>query len=293
MEEPNGELSIGEEFEWVQWRSGDDGDLRRSPERKIHPTAIVSRKAEIGESVVIGPYAIIEDDVIIGDGTIIEPNVIVKRWTRIGKDNHIYPGTVLGGEPQDVRFRGQRSYLIIGDNNIIREHVTIHRSTIEEGATVIGNNCMIMAYCHIGHDCVIGNFVNIASYTGISGHTVIEDRAVIGGMVGVHQWTTIGRLAMIGGMSKVVRDIPPFMLADGRPATVKGINKVGLARDGIPPNVRMDLHRAYKILYRSNLNTTQALEQILNEINPSPEVLYLVEFMKRIKEGRFGRQRNK
>lgn len=261
--------------------------------RIIHPTAVVSPKAELGEGVIIGPYAIVEDGVVIGDGTIIEAYVVVKCWTHIGKNNHIYPGTILGGEPQDVKFLGEPSHLIIGDNNVIREHVTIHRSTGEGSATYIGNNCMIMAYCHIGHNCIVGNNVHIASYTGISGHTVIEDQAVLGGMVGVHQYTTVGRLAMIGGMSKVVRDIPPFMLADGRPAEVKGINKVGLARDGIPPDVRMDLYRAYKILYRSNLNTSQALEVIAKELKQSPELLYLVEFIKRIGEGKLGRQRNK
>ncbi|MFA4028722.1 MAG: hypothetical protein GDYSWBUE_000786 [Candidatus Fervidibacterota bacterium] len=290
----NGELIAFDEVGLIEHAVGhEEGHAETERKRIIHPTAIVSPKAEIGEGVVIGPYAIIEDDVFIGDGTIIEAYVVVKRWTYIGKNNHIYPGTVLGGEPQDVKFSGERSHLIIGDNNVIREHVTIHRSTGEDNATRIGNNCMIMAYCHIGHNCVVGDYVNIASYTGISGHAVIEDHAMLGGMVGVHQYTTIGRLAMIGGMSKVVQDIPPFMLADGRPAQVKGINKVGLARDGVPPDVRMDLHRAYKLLYRSSLNTTQAIEVIMRELKPSHELIYLLEFIKRIGEGRAGRQRDK
>lgn len=261
--------------------------------RVIHYTALVSSKAELGNGVIVGPYAIIEDDVVIGDGTIIEAHAIIKRWTRIGCNNHIYPGAVLGGEPQDIKFAGERSYLIIGDDNLIREHVTIHRASGEDQATVIGNGNMIMAYCHIGHNCRVGNGTNIASYTGISGHAVIEDYAVLGGMVGIHQFTTVGRLAMIGGMSKVVQDVPPFMMADGRPAKVVGVNKVGLRRDGVPPNVRMDLQHAYKLLYRSNLNTTQALERIAAEIEPSPQLEYLIDFIKRVAEGHLGRQLSK
>lgn len=260
--------------------------------REIHPTAIVSPKAELGENVVVGPYCIIEDDTVIGDGSILEAYVVVKRFTRMGCFNHIYPGTVLGGEPQDHKFKGEHSYLIIGDRNSIREHVTIHRASGEEQATVIGNDNLIMAYCHVGHNCVLGDQISIASYSGISGHAVIEPYVTIGGMTGIHQFVTVGKLAMIGGMSKVVQDVPPFMLADGRPAKVVGLNVVGLRRAAIPPEVRETLHEAYRLLYRSNLNTKQALERIDAELSTSEELNYLLEFIKRVSQGYLGRQLN-
>ncbi|MCS7223094.1 MAG: acyl-ACP--UDP-N-acetylglucosamine O-acyltransferase [Armatimonadetes bacterium] len=266
--------------------------LTRETKRIIHPTAVVSPKAELGEGVVVGPFAIVEDDVVIGDGTVLEPFVVVRRYTRLGRDNRIYTGTVLGGEPQDHKFAGERSYLIIGDRNIIREHVTIHRATGEDKATQIGDDNLIMAYCHIGHNCVLGHQISIASYSGISGHAHIESQVTIGGMTGIHQYVTIGKLAMIGGMSKVVQDVPPFMLADGRPAKIVGVNVVGLRRATIPPSVREDLHEAYRLLYRANLNIRQGLDRIKAELPPSQELTYLVNFIHRVSKGYLGRQRN-
>jgi UDP-N-acetylglucosamine acyltransferase len=260
--------------------------------RSIHPTAVVSSKAELGDGVVIGPYCIVEDDAVIGDGCILEAYVVVKRYTQLGCFNHIYPGAVLGGEPQDQKFKGERSFLILGNRNIIREHVTIHRATGEDQATIIGNDNLIMAYCHIGHNCHLGDQISIASYSGVSGHAVIESFVTIGGMTGIHQFVTVGKLAMIGGMSKVVQDVPPFMLADGRPAKVVGLNVVGLRRAMIPPEVRETLHEAYRLLYRANLNTSQALEQIEAELPPSEELRYLVDFIRRVSQGYLGRQRN-
>lgn len=267
-------------------------ELMLTSGRVIHPTAVVSPKAELGEGVAIGPYCVIEEDTAIGDGCILEAYVVVKKYTRMGCFNHVYPGTVLGGEPQDQKFKGEMSYLIIGDRNIIREHVTIHRATGEGQASVIGNDNLIMAYCHIGHNCVLGDQISIASYSGISGHAVIESQVVIGGMTGIHQFVTIGRLAMIGGMSKVVQDVPPFMLADGRPAKVVGVNVVGLRRAVISAEVRETLHEAYRLLYRANLNTKQALERIENELPKSDELRYLVNFIRRVSQGYLGRQRN-
>lgn len=258
--------------------------------RNIDPTALVSSKAELGERMRIGPYAIIEDNVSIGDGTIIEPHAIIKSYTHIGIDNHIYPGVILGGEPQDIKFHGEPTSLIIGDNNVIREYVTIHRASGEGNQTTIGNRNMLMTYMHIGHNCSIGNDTQIASYTGICGHASIEDYAVIGGSVGIHQFTTIGKLSMIGGCSKVVQDIPPYMMADGRPAEITGLNLVGLRRDGIPPRVRPHLATAYKLLYRSGLNTSQALKRMRDEIEPSEAVGHLIHFIDRISNGHLGRQ---
>jgi len=257
---------------------------------EIHPTAIVHHTAELGENVRIGPYSVIGAETRIGDGSRIESNVVIEPWVQIGRNCHIMSGAVLGGVPQDHKFAGERSYLIIGDNNIIREFVTIHRASGEDKATVLGNDNMIMAYCHIGHNCSIGSGVTMANMVGISGHAVVEDKVVFGGLVGVHQMVRIGKLAMVGGFSKVVQDIPPFMLADGRPMKVYGLNTIGLRRNGVPPKVREGLKQAYKLLYRSCLNVSQALEMIENEIEPSAELDYLLQFIRNVRFGFGGRQ---
>ena len=257
---------------------------------EIHPTAVVHPMAELGVGVEIGPYAIVGPDVRIGDGTIIGPHVLLEIYTTIGRDCRIGANSVLGGIPQDYKFRGERSFLDIGDNNIIREFCTIHRASGEEESTTIGNNNMLMAYCHIGHNCKLGNWITMANMVGISGHSVIEDRVVFGGMVGVHQNVRIGKLAMIGGLSKVVQDVPPFMMADGRPAKVYDLNVIGLRRSGIPPRVRAALRQSCKLLYLSSLNISQALEVIESEVESSEELTYLLDFIKNIRCGFGGRQ---
>ncbi len=257
---------------------------------RIHPTAEVHPSAELGRGVEIGPYSVIGPDVVIGDNTRIESHVVIQRWTRLGSNCVIKAAAVLGGEPQDHKFKGEQSFLNIGDNNIIREFVTIHRATGEGEATTLGDDNLLMAYCHIGHNCTLGSHIMMANTVGISGHVQIEDRVVFGGMVGLHQFTRIGRLAMIGGMSKVVQDVPPFMMADGRPAQVYDLNVVGCRRAGISPRVRAGLRQAYKLLYRSNFNVSQAIEAIESEVEPSPERDYLLEFVKSIKFGFGGRQ---
>jgi UDP-N-acetylglucosamine acyltransferase len=216
--------------------------------------------------------------------------VIVEPWTTVGEECRVCSGAILGGMPQDSKYKGERSFLTIGDRNIIREYVTIHRATGEDNVTVIGDDNMLMAYCHIGHDCALGSGIMMANMVGISGHVIIEDKAVFGGMVGVHQFVRIGKLAMLGGYSKVVQDVPPFMMADGRPSKVYDLNVIGLRRNGVPPKVRSGLKQAYKLLYRSNLNLSQAIETIESEIEPSQERDYLLEFMRNIKFGFAGRQ---
>lgn len=255
-----------------------------------HPTADIHPSAELGRGVEVGPYSIIGPDVVIGDGTRIESHVAIERWTKIGANCRIKNHAVLGGEPQDHKFKGERSFLIIGDNNIIREFVTIHRATGEEASTTIGHNNMLMAYCHIGHNCIIGSHIMMANTVGISGHVIVEDRVVFGGMVGVHQYVRFGKLAMVGGMSKIVQDVPPFMMVDGRPAQVYDVNVIGLRRAGVPARVRAGLKQAYKLLYRSNFNVSQAIEAIEGEIEASPERDYLLEFVQNIKFGFGGRQ---
>ena len=259
----------------------------------IHPTAIVHPSAEIGVGVTVGPFCVIDPDVQIGDGAQIDSHVVIHQYTRTGVNCEIGCGSVLGGVPQDHKFRGERSYLIIGDNTIIREYNTIHRACGEDMATRIGSDNMLMAYCHIGHNCDIGSHIVMANMVGISGHVVVEDRVVFGGIVGVHQYVRIGKLAMVGGYSKVVQDIPPFMMADGRPTRVYDLNVIGLRRAGVPPRVRAGLKQAYKLLYRSKLNITQAIEaieSIESEVEPTDERDYLLDFVRNVKFGFGGRQ---
>lgn len=257
---------------------------------KIHPTAVIDPSVQLDSDVEVGAYSVIGPNCVIGRGTVLGPHVVLEEYTSIGQECHVHAGAVLGGPPQDNKFRGERSFVRIGDRNLIREFVTIHRATDEEAATVIGDDNLIMAYVHVGHNCRIGSGTMLSSYTGLSGHITVEDNAVFGGLVGVHQFVRIGKLAMLGGYSKVVQDIPPFMLADGRPADVLDLNVRGLRRARVPAAARASLRRAYKLLYRSNLNVSQALEAIEEEIEPNDELNYLVAFIRNIKSGSAGRQ---
>jgi UDP-N-acetylglucosamine acyltransferase len=256
----------------------------------IHPTAMVDPEAQLDERVWIGPYCVIEGGTQIGAGSILESNVVVKRGTTIGKRCRIWPNVVLGHEPQDLKFKGEESFVIIGDDNVLREMVTVHRATGEGEKTIIGDANVLMAYAHVGHNCTIGSQNMISNSTGISGHVSIEDKTVIGGFVGVHQFVHIGRMAMVGGLSKVVQDVPPFCMCDGRPAKIHGLNIRGLRRNGVPPEQRNQVSAAFKLLYRSKLNTAQAMEEIRATIPSSPTLEELVGFIERVGEGRLGRQ---
>jgi UDP-N-acetylglucosamine acyltransferase len=256
----------------------------------ISPQAVIHPGARIGKNVSIGPFTLVEEHVEIGDDSFIESGVVIKPYTKMGRGCQVHVGAVLGGPPQDMKFQGEISYLVIGDENIIREYVTIHRATGEESATVIGDSNMIMAYSHIGHNCEIGSNVMMANQVGVAGHVVIEDRVVIGGMVGIHQYVRIGTLAMVGGFSKVVQDVPPFMMADGRPSKVYGLNVRGLRRAGVATGVRSELKHAFRLLYANGLNTTQAIASIESDVNESAEREYLLNFLRNEKLGFGGRQ---
>ncbi len=252
----------------------------------IHPTAIVHPNAHIGSGVEIGPYSLIGENVVIGDGTKIGAHVIIEGWTTIGRFNKIYHGAVVGNDPQDLKFKGEKSYLIIGDRNIIREYATISRGTAGGGGeTRIGNDNLIMSYVHVAHDVQIGNGVVISHASGIAGHVVIEDRVVIGGLAGIHQFTKIGRMAMIGAHSMVTKDVPPYMLVNGNPARAHGVNIVGLRRNGLTPQARLEIQRAYKILYRSNLNVSQAIEVMEERLAGSEEIDHLLRFLRNAERG--------
>lgn len=256
---------------------------------RIHPTALVDPAASLDGDVVVGPFCIIGAEVQVGRGTRLEAGVHLYPGTTLGQECRVFAGAKLGGPPQDLKYKGEKSFLIIGDRNTIREEVTIHRATGEGVATRIGNDNMLMAYCHVGHNCELGNHISMANQSGISGHVIIEDRVVISGMVGVHQYVRIGRLTIVGGFSKVVQDIPPFMMSDGRPAEIVGLNVIGLRRAGTSPSVRSGLKQAFKLIYRSGLNLSQAIETVETEVDPSPERDYLLSFINLIRGGHNGR----
>lgn len=251
----------------------------------IHPTAIVSKKAKIDEGVEIGPYTIIGDNVELGKGTKVGPFCVITGYTKIGKDNRIFSNAVVGSIPQDLKYKGERSWLIIGDGNTIREFVTINPGTGEGGKTIIGNNNLIMAYAHIAHDCIIGNNVIIANCGTLAGHVLIEDKAIIGGLAAIHQFVRVGRYAIIGGCSKVVQDIPPYSTCDGHPAKVRGINVVGLRRAGFSAEKRNLIRRAFKILFFSGHPLPKAIEVLQQELPLTEEINCLIEFIRSSKRG--------
>lgn len=257
---------------------------------RIHPTAVIDPTAELAPDVIVGPYCVIGKDVSIGSGTRLASHVVIEPYTSIGEECDFRHSSVIGGTPQDFKFRGERTELIMGNRNVIREFVTIHRASGEGECTRIGDDNMIMAYCHIGHNSELGNGIIMANQVGISGHCLVEDRVVFGGMVGIHQFVRIGKLAMIGGLSKLVTDAPPYMMVDGRPTEVAGLNVLGLRRAGIPSKVRAGLKQAFRLLYRSGLNLSQGIEAAYNEVEPSDERDYLLEFLSNIRRGYSGRQ---
>ena len=249
----------------------------------VHPTAVIAPGARLGKDISVGPFAVIEDDTTIGDGCEIRAHAIVKRFTTLGAGNRVHEGAVLGGEPQDLAFTGADSQLVIGDRNLIREGVTIHRSTKAGGATVIGSDCFLMAYAHVAHDNRMGDRVIVANNCALAGHVEIGDRAFLGGGVGVHQFCRIGRMAMIGGFAKVVQDCLPFVITDGHPARARGVNVVGLRRGGVTASQLRLVHEAYRLLLRSGLPAASALEKL--DALADPLVSELAAFVRASKRG--------
>lgn len=251
----------------------------------IHPTAIVGKKTEIGDNVIIGPFSIVEDDVKIGSGTSIGSNVLIADGTRIGEECKIFNGAVLGSAPQDLKYKGEKTELEVGDNTVIREFCTLNRGTLDRYKTVVGNNCLLMAYVHIAHDCHIGNNVILANAVNMAGHITIEDYVGVGGMDPIHQFVKIGCHAFVGGGYRVDKDIPPYILAAGDPLTFAGLNTVGLTRRNFSRDTLATLKRVYKLIYRSKLNVTQALARIENEFESSPEIDHVVDFVRNSSRG--------
>jgi UDP-N-acetylglucosamine acyltransferase len=257
----------------------------------IHPTATIHPKAELGQDVDIGPYAVIGEHVRLGDGTRVGPHAVIDGWTAIGRHCDVGVGAVLGGAPQDLKYRGQRSFLRVGDHSCIREYVTVHRSAEEDGTTSIGSRVFLMAYTHVAHDCRLGDHVIMVNYAGLSGYVEVEDRAFISGHNAVHQFVRIGYLAMVSGASRVVKDVPPFMIAEGNPTRIRGLNVVGMRRLGLAPQARAELRQAYRLLYRSGLNVSQALERLRRAGTTGSEVQRLIAFVEAAKRGICGGMR--
>ena len=254
------------------------------PSATVAPTARIHPDAVVGPGVRIGEFCVIESDVVIGSGCLLEPYVYIKRWTTLGERNQISAGTVLGTDPLDKNFTGERSYLKIGDGNTIREHYTVSRGTKPESVTEIGHDNYIMTSGHIAHNCIIGNSTVIASCALVAGYVEVEDRAFISGGVVIHQFSKIGRLAMIGGNTRVNSDVPPFFLYTGFNVEAKGLNLVGLKRAGYKASDLSTLKKAYQLLYRSGLKLQEALAKIETEI-PTPETRHLVDFIRRSERG--------
>jgi len=246
----------------------------------IHKTAQISAKAEIGQNVKIGPFSIIEDDVRIGNDTEISSNVVIASGARVGENCKIFNGAVLATVPQDLKFKNEKTTLEIGNNTSIREFATLNRGTTDHWKTVVGDNCLLMAYSHVAHDCTLGNNVIIANSVNMAGHVTIEDFVGIGGMVPIHQFVKIGKHTFIGGGFRVPKDVPPFIRAMGEPLRYAGLNSVGLQRRGFSQDTLSELKKAYRIFYRSNLIVSKALEKIESELKPIDEIKDLVRFIK-------------
>lgn len=246
---------------------------------RIHPTAIVSSKAEIGQGVVIGPYTVIEDDVVIGDVTEIGPHVQIADGARIGKQCKVFAGAALSTVPQDLKFQGEKTFLHVGDRTIIREYVTLNRGTKASGKTVVGSDNLIMAYVHAGHDCIIGNHVIIANSVQFGGHCEVEDYAVVGGLAGIHQFVRIGKYAMVGGISRASLDVPPYVMAGGHESfRFEGLNLIGLKRRGFSSEQIDIIRYVYRIIFQSGFLLGNALEKVEKECERTPEVDEILHF---------------
>ncbi len=248
----------------------------------IHPTAIVSPEAELGEGVSVGPSAIIGPHVSVGDGCEIGAHAILEKYVRLGARCRVGPGSIIGGDPQDLKYKGEETWAEVGEDTIIREYVTINRGTTQSRVTRLGKGCLVMTYVHVAHDCHIGDGVILSNGVGLAGHITIGDKAIIGGMTGVHQFVRIGAHAFIGAAGRIRKDVPPFCKADD--GKIYGLNTIGLQRSGFTPDTISALQQAYRLFYRSSLNIRQALERA-GELPKLPEVEAFVGFIEQSERG--------
>jgi UDP-N-acetylglucosamine acyltransferase len=251
----------------------------------IHSSAVVHKNAQIGEGCVIGPFCVIGENVTLGDRCHLHSHVVIDGHTTLGESNEIFPFASIGLKTQDLKWKGGLTRTQIGSHNTFREYVTIHSATGDGEVTTVGSHNHILAYCHIAHNVILGNHVIMSNVATLAGHIVVEDRAVIGGLAAVHQFCRIGTMSIIGGCSKVVQDVPPYMLADGNPAQTRTINKVGLERNGVSEEAQAALKQAYKILFREGLTIPNALAKIESDLAPLPELRRLIDFVRASERG--------
>jgi UDP-N-acetylglucosamine acyltransferase len=252
---------------------------------RVHPSAIVARDARLGEDVEVGPFAIIGEDCEVGDGCIIAPRATLERHVRLAPNVRIGVGSVIGGDPQDLKFKGEATTVEIGEGSIVREYSTINRGTSQSWKTTVGKGSFIMSYVHLAHDCHVGDGVILANGVQLAGHVTVEDRAIISGLTAVHQFARIGTHSFVGGMSRVAKDIPPYLKAVGNPVKLYGLNSVGLQRNNFDPEVIRELKRAYRLFFRSELNVSQALERAQSELSMTPEVKHFLGFVDNSQRG--------
>ncbi len=257
---------------------------------KIHPNAVVEPGAQIGDDVVIEPFAVVKEHVVLEKGVVVKSHAYIDGYTTVGEGTTIYPGAIIGAKTQDLKYRGEKTYVKIGRQCDIRECVTINASCGEGTAVQIGDKCLIMAYCHIAHNCTIGNRVIMGNNATLAGHVLVEDCAIVSALTPVHQFSRIGCYAMVGGMSRVTHDIPPYTIGAGIPFKFGGLNIIGLKRHGFPLKTRQELAKAFKLLYRSQLRYEEALNQIEREVEPLSEVIHFVKFCRASKRGLIGLQ---
>jgi UDP-N-acetylglucosamine acyltransferase len=253
--------------------------------RTIHPTALIDPAAELGNGVTVGPYAIIGPNVIVGNRCRVGPRATLQRNVRLAEDVSVGDGSVLGGDPQDLKYRGEETWVEVGEGTIIRDYSTINRATTATFKTTVGAHCFIMSYVHLAHDCHVGDDVVIANATQCAGHVTIHDRAILSGLNAVHQFVTIGTYAFVGGGSRVNQDIPPYVKAVGNPMELYGLNSIGLQRAGFSGETVAALKRAYRLFFNSDLNLSQAMERARSELPPYPEVERFLAFVESSERG--------
>lgn len=253
--------------------------------QSIHATAIVDAGAQLGESVTIGPWAMVGPGCVLGEGSTVAARATLEKNVTLGRNVQIGIGSVLGGDPQDLKFRGEETFVDIGDDTVLREYVTINRATAHSVTTRVGAGCFLMTNVHVAHDCQLGDHVIISNGTLLAGHITLGDKVTISGNCAVHQFVRIGRFAFIGGVSKVTQDIPPFVRASGNPTALFGLNSVGLERNGLDAEVRREIKRAYRLCFKSELTLTQALKHARESLAPIPEVLEFLSFIEDSQRG--------
>jgi UDP-N-acetylglucosamine acyltransferase len=252
---------------------------------EVHPTALIDPSAELAPGVVVGPYSIVGPNVRVGARTRIGSHVLIERDTTVGEECTLHQGAVLGTDPQDLKYMGEPTVLVVGDRTVIREYASLNRGTIASGVTRVGSDCMLMAYTHVAHDCHLGNHVILSNAVNMAGHVSIGDWAIVGGLTPIHQFVRIGAHAFVGGATRVAKDVPPYVKAAGSPMELYGLNSVGLQRRGIPDDVRRELKRAYRLFFASNHNVAQALARAREELRALPEVEVFLSFFENTERG--------